>query len=169
MTHKHHLHFDGDFMRITASDTGLTTTFQIPIVRMSEQFFRHENLTAAALEQTIEWTEDRLQDAKFNKPNAASLYTTDVHVTRLFEAAGMEVKEGAVLHVGAVEQIFSRLVMQANGQSAGQDALPVSGTFYACVVVVRELMHHLSFSRIQLLDGAGELSAEKPPLPASSP
>lgn len=110
-----------------------------------------------------------MQDAKFNKPDAASLYTTDVHVTRLFEAAGMEVKEGAVLHVGAVEQIFSRLVMQANGQSAGQDALPESGTFYASVVVGRELMHHLGFSRIQLLDGAGELSAETPPLPASSP
>jgi len=169
MTHKHHLHLGDDFMRITASDSGLTTTFRIPIARMSEQFFRHEKLTAAALEQAIEWTEDRLQDGKFNKPDAASLNTNDAHVRQLFEAAGMEVKEGAVLHVGAVEQIFSRLVMQANGQSAGQDALPVSGTFYACVVVVRELMHHLGFPRIQLLDGAGELIAETPPLPVSSP
>jgi hypothetical protein len=88
-------------------------------------------------------------------------------VKRLYHAAGIKDVEGALLHVGAVEQIFSRLVMQANGQAPGQDALPSSGVFYASVVVVRELMHHLGFPVIQLFDGSGKLSAETPPLPAS--
>ncbi len=168
MTHKLHLHLEDEFMRIVESGTDQGATFQIPLLKMSEQFFHQGSLTASALEHAIEWTEDHLQLAKFTKPDAASLLTNDPHVKRLYEAAGIKGVEGALLHVGAVEHIFSRLVMQANGQAPGQDALPSSGVFYASVVVVRELMHHLGFPVIQLFDGSGKLSAETPPLPASS-
>jgi hypothetical protein len=52
--------------------------------------------------------------------------------------------------VDAVEQAFSRLVMQAMGQAAPQDALPATARFFSTVVFVRELMHHLHFPHIQL-------------------
>jgi hypothetical protein len=55
------------------------------------------------------------------------------------------------LHVDAVEQTFSRLVMQSMGQAAPQNALPPTTRFFATVVFVRELMHHLHFTQIQLL------------------
>ncbi len=169
MTKPLNLHLGEEFMCIVESGAEQGATFQIQLDWMAEQFFRNGELTASALEHAIEWTEDRLQLAKFSKPEAANLLTNDAHVKLLYQAAGIKATDGALLHVDAVEQIFSRLVMQANGQAPGQDALPQSGLFYSSVVVVRELMHHLKFPIIQLLGGSGELIAETPPLPASSP
>jgi hypothetical protein len=38
------------------------------------------------------------------------------------------------------------------GQAAPQNALPASARFFATVVFVRELMHHLHFPQIYLLN-----------------
>ena len=56
------------------------------------------------------------------------------------------------LHVEAVEATFSRLVMQAFGQAPQQEALPTSARFFATVVFIRELMHHLHFPQIHVVD-----------------
>jgi hypothetical protein len=56
-----------------------------------------------------------------------------------------------VLHVDAVEQTFSRLVLQAMGQSPGQEALPSNAQFFSTIVFLRELMHHLHFPHILLV------------------
>jgi hypothetical protein len=54
------------------------------------------------------------------------------------------------LHVDAVENVFSRLVLQAFGQAAPQQALPDIARTFATVVLLRELMHHLGFDHIQV-------------------
>ncbi|BDT71335.1 hypothetical protein os4_08550 [Comamonadaceae bacterium OS-4] len=100
MTHKLNLHLEDEFMRIVESGTDQGTTFQIPLLRMSEQFFHQGSLTASALEHAIEWTEDRLQLAKFTKPDAASLLTNDPQVKRLYQAAGIKDVEGAHVTCG---------------------------------------------------------------------
>jgi hypothetical protein len=76
------------------------------------------------------------------------LFTNEADLQTLASVAG--VSEGAqrALHVDAVEQTFSRLVMQAMGQAPHQEALPDSARFFVSVVFVRELMHHLHFPQI---------------------
>lgn len=119
---------------------------------MEALFFKNGKLNAAQLERAIEWTEDRIQAARIPVPEGAQLFTRDADVLALAKASGVTASS-SVLHVDAVEQTFSRLVMQAMGQAAPQDALPPTARFFATVVFVRELMHHLHFPQIQLLQG----------------
>lgn len=115
---------------------------------MEVHFFPHGQLTASLLERAIEWVEDHIQAANPHWPQGAKLFTNEADLQTLASVAG--VSEGAqrVLHVDAVEQTFSRLVMQAMGQAPHQEALPDSARFFASVVFVRELMHHLHFPQI---------------------
>jgi hypothetical protein len=54
--------------------------------------------------------------------------------------------------VKAVEQVFSRLVLQAYGQSPHQQDVPDSVNVVATVVLLREILHHLGFRQIELAD-----------------
>jgi hypothetical protein len=103
------------------------------------------------LERAIEWTEDRIQAAKIPVPEGAQLFTREADLHALVKASGVDANS-PVLHVDAVEQTFSRLVMQSMGQAAPQDSLPDTARFFATVVFVRELMHHLHFPQIHLLN-----------------
>lgn len=118
---------------------------------METRFFPHGQLTPSLLERAIEWVEDHIQAAHPDWPKGAKLFTNEADLQTLASVAG--VSEGAerVLHVDAVEQSFSRLVMQAMGQAPHQEALPDSARFFASVVFVRELMHHLHFPQIWVL------------------
>lgn len=122
---------------------------------MEKRFFPHGKLTPALLERAIEWVEDHIQAAHPHWPKGAKLFTKDADLQTLASVSGVSegVSEGAqrVLHVDAVEQTFSRLVMQAMGQAPHQEALPDSARFFASVVFVRELMHHLHFPQILLV------------------
>lgn len=119
---------------------------------MEALFFKNGKLDAAHLERAIEWTEDRIQAARIPVPEGAQLFSRDADVHALAQASGMTANS-SILYVDAVEQIFSRLVMQSMGQAAPQDALPPTARFFATVVFVRELMHHLHFPHIHLLQG----------------
>ena len=118
---------------------------------MEKLFFPQGQLTPGLLERAIEWVEDHIQAAHPAWPTGAKLFTGEADLQTLANVTG--VSEGAqrVLHVDAVEQTFSRLVMQAMGQAPHQEALPDSARFFASVVFVRELMHHLHFPQIWVL------------------
>lgn len=118
---------------------------------METRFFPHGQLRPIDLERAIEWVEDHIQAAHPHWPLGAKLFTKEADLQTLASVTG--VSEGAqrVLHVDAVEQSFSRLVMQAMGQAPPQEALPDSARFFASVVFVRELMHHLHFPQIGVL------------------
>jgi len=118
---------------------------------MEPLFFKNHTLHAAGLERAIEWTEDRIQAAHIDVPVGAQLFTRDAQVWALAQASGVTQSDRPILHVDAVEQTFSRLVMQAMGQASPQEVLPATARFFATVVFVRELMHHLHFPQIQLL------------------
>ena len=119
---------------------------------MEARFFKNGQLTPGLLERAIEWVEDHIQAAHPHWPEGAKLFTKEADLQTLASVAGVSegVSEGVqrVLHVDAVEQTFSRLVMQAMGQAPHQEALPDSARFFASVVFVRELMHHLHFPQI---------------------
>jgi hypothetical protein len=122
---------------------------------MEARFFPQGQLTPLHLERAIEWVEDHIQAAHPHWPQGAKLFTKEADLQSLASVSGVAegVSEGAqrVLHVDAVEQSFSRLVMQAMGQIPHQEALPYSARLFTSVVFVRELMHHLHFPQIWVL------------------
>ena len=115
---------------------------------MEARFFKNGQLTPGLLERAIEWVEDHIQAAHPHWPEGAKLFTKEADLQTLASVAGVSESEQRVLHVDAVEQTFSRLVMQAMGQIPHQEALPYSARVFASVVFVRELMHHLHFPQI---------------------
>lgn len=116
---------------------------------MTELHFKRQPLDAGALERAIEWTEDRIQQARLQIAPGTRLSTREADVRTLAQAANLQGPAPA-LHVGAVEQLFSRLVLQAFGQSPHQQDLPDSTQVFATVVLLREMLHHLRFEQIQI-------------------
>ena len=114
---------------------------------MSALFFARLPLDALALERAIEWTEDRIQEARLIIPDGTQLSTLDPDVQALKQLANIE-GSGAALHVDAVEQLFSRLVLQAFGQSPSTQEVSDSARVFATVVLLRETLHHLGFEKI---------------------
>lgn len=114
---------------------------------ISDQHFGNGTLTPIALERAIEWTEDHIQAARLQVPAGAKLVTYAPEIRHLAELAGLQ---GTTLHlrIDAVEQLFSRLVLQAFGQSSLQDSLPYSPRVFASVVMLREMLHHLHFDGV---------------------
>jgi hypothetical protein len=121
---------------------------------MTEQHFQRRPLDALALERAIEWTEDRIQQAGLHIPAGSRLFTQDAQVRLLAQAAGLQ-EAVPVLHVSAVEQLFSRLVLQAFGQSPHQQELPDDPQVFSTVVLLREMLHHLRFEHITVGPASG--------------
>ena len=119
---------------------------------LTARFFNGDAISPGRLEHAIEWTEDRIQAAHADIPLGSQLYTSEDDLRTLAEVSGVSPSTDMVLHVEAVEATFSRLVMQAFGQAPHQEALPSSARFFATVVFVRELMHHLHFPQIHVVD-----------------
>jgi len=119
---------------------------------LTARFFNGDTINPARLEQAIEWAEDCIQAARLQLPRDSLLYTDEDDLRTLALASGVSPSEDMVLHVDAVEATFSRLAMQAFGQSAQQESLPRSARFFATVVFTRELMHHLHFPQIHVVN-----------------
>ena len=118
---------------------------------METRFFPQGQLRPVHLERAIDWVEDHIQAAHPDWPKGSKLFTNEADLQTLASVAGVSQGAQRVLHVDAVEQSFSRLVMQAMGQAPHQEALPDSARFFVSVVFVRELMHHLHFPQIWVL------------------
>lgn len=110
---------------------------------ISARHFQRLPLDAGALERVIEWTEDAIQRARIKLPPATAVGLRGEHVPWLMQATGLS-GDAPLLHVGAVEQLFSRLVLQAFGQLPPQQRLPDNPELLATVVLLREVMHHVS-------------------------
>ncbi|TXC66146.1 hypothetical protein FSC37_10045 [Piscinibacter aquaticus] len=93
-------------------------------------------------------TEDRIQQAGLRLPVGRQLATRSPELRALARIAGLE--GSGVLHRSAVEQVFSRLVLQAHGAAPQELSLPGSAAFAATVVLLRELMHHLGFETLHV-------------------
>ena len=136
---------------------------------LTTRFFEGDVISPGRLEQAIEWTEDQIQTASTNFPVGAQLVTGEDDLRELALVSGVSPSAHMVLHVEAVEATFSRLVMQAFGQAPHQEALPTSARFFATVVFIRELMHHLHFPQIHVVDKSSLLPPVDPSVVLSAP
>jgi len=150
MTPTLRLSLDGQAAMLHDAQTGaLVGRIEAGHQLMGTLHFQRRPLDAGALERAIEWTEDRIQQARLQIAPGTRLRTAEADVRQLAELANLQGPAPA-LQVDAVEQLFSRLVLQAFGQSPHQQELPERTRVFATVVLLREMLHHLRFAQIEI-------------------
>jgi hypothetical protein len=154
MTAQTSLHLGADTSTLICVDESGQVVIQeeLPLgtASLARQWMRHTPPTPLDIEHAIEQTEDAVM------PLAAKLMRTEQLQIRGPGAAlvlqGVGAKPGVVLqwNLDEVEDLFNRIAMVSQGRPSGQEALPTAPEFYAAMVILRECLHHLRFSGVEL-------------------
>ena len=114
-----------------------------------EQFFKNDLPNDAEIEAAITLIEDELMPlAGDMRKLQLQLASFDEQIHELASYADADKSIGT----GDVERIFSRLAAIVMGRPASMDVLPATGKFISYTLIVREIMHHLAFPSIIVLD-----------------
>lgn len=121
-------------------------------------FFRSAVPTPLELETAIAWVEDEVYAAHVRhrqwvpEGHTALLLSVDPMLHEIATLAGVAPGSERVLTLEAMERLFNRLAAVVQGRPAAHEGLPASPAFAASLLILRELMHHMPFAHITLLD-----------------
>jgi hypothetical protein len=119
---------------------------------IADRFFRHAIPGEAEVEYAINFIEDELmKDARLVNAGE-NLYVAD---RPLAEALRVTAGGAVTLTREAVEEAFTQYALLSMGRSPVYDDMTMDKEKYATVLIVREILHHLDFGAITLLDPAG--------------
>lgn len=144
-----------------AEQPSVVLTLALGTQKTARNFFRASLPTPLELETAIASVEDEVYAAHVRHrqcvPEGATslLCSTDLALHDLATLAGIPAGPARLLPLDAMERLFNRLAAVAQGSPAAHQGLPASPAFAATLLVLRELMHHMPFAAITLLDGAG--------------
>ena len=116
------------------ADTVLGVGFR----RTAREHFKHQPPTAFELEEAIAAVEDEI--ARARPPRGGRLVSRDAVVREIALAAGVPPGPAMVLARDAVEQAFERSIRR-----------PPDSERMAAVLILRELMHHLDLTSVEVL------------------
>ncbi len=118
-------------------------------LKTASDFFHHTPPTPGEIENAIQQVEDEVSRARTLVAGHAELCSADPAIHAMAALAG---SSGPVLSVDAVERLFDLLAALSQGRPAASAGIPNTTTFAASLLILRELMHHLGFGSIRLLD-----------------
>jgi exopolyphosphatase/pppGpp-phosphohydrolase len=130
--------------------------------RTARQFFRGTIPTPLELENAIAAVEDEVHIAHRQLQGLLSPgqvwapWSADASLQELATLAGVPPGPQQVLRLDAMERLFNRLAAVSEGRPAAQEGLPHDPVFAGTLLVLRELMHHLPFASLVLMDGTTE-------------
>ena len=112
--------------------------------------FRHAPPSPLELEHAIELTEEVVMPLanQFGGTMNLVLQGRGAQLIAQGLATGLTVQ--TALTLDAVEALFNRLVAVSEGRPSTQEVLPSDAHFFAAMLVLREVMHHLRFSSVKL-------------------
>ncbi|WP_238990861.1 hypothetical protein [Acidovorax sp. ST3] len=125
----------------------------------ARQFFRGTIPTPLELENAIAAVEDEVHIAHrqlrglLPPGQVWAPWSADVALHDLATLASVPPGPHRVLTLDAMERLFNRLVAVSEGRPAAQEGLPDDPAFAGTLLVLRELMHHLPFASLVLVDG----------------
>lgn len=127
--------------------------FDIGSVKTVRDFFRHNPPTQAEVEYAIQVVEDEVMPLHKLIPPGCGLYTTNAGILKIaLQTVSTHYSVGVVLARTDMEQVFGRLAAIISGRPANHDVLPTSNVFAATLLILREVMHHLGFTNITVLE-----------------
>ena len=128
----------------------------------ARQFFRGAIPTPLELENAIAAVEDEVHIAHRKLQGLLppgqvwAPWSADAALHDLATLAGVPPGPHRVLTLDAMERLFNRLAAVSEGRPAAQEGLPHDPVFAGTLLVLRELMHHLPFASLVLVDGTTE-------------
>jgi len=155
-----HLYLQEDLIRLQA---GQTTDISLPLSLSSllEAGLRHFPPSEQALEQAIATTEDALMPwiPALRMDPLDLLESSDPVLALLPGVLAYPHQAICELDIEEVERAFNQLAQVAAGMPAKNLDIPERPDFVAALVVVRELMHHVGWQQLRLLE-VGMVGAE---------
>ncbi|MDX8340017.1 hypothetical protein SLH46_12525 [Draconibacterium sp. IB214405] len=119
---------------------------------LAEKFFSEFPPTSDEIDSAINYTEEMLAPVEDRFVVDTDLYTDDSMALQIAGLAFNTSNEGKRIGVPVIEleNVFFRLSEIVNGLPASQDVLPQSKQFAAYLLILREVMHHLGFERLEV-------------------
>jgi hypothetical protein len=136
--------------RRVGAQTLLSREFSLGVDSLVRNSLRHEPPWPIELEHAIELTEEAVVPLANHFADSAELLLRGSGgslIARTLDAGGMVKK---LLTLDEVETLFNRLVSVSAGRPTSQEPLPTDVRFFAAMLILREFMHHLRFSRVTL-------------------
>ena len=138
-----------------------TVRLRLPLggARTARQFFRGAIPAPLELENAIAAVEDEVHIAHrqlqglLPQGQVWAPWSTDAALHGLATLAGVPPGPQRVLTLDAMERLFNRLAAVSEGRPAAHEGLPEDPAFAGTLLVLRELMHHLPFASLVLVDG----------------
>lgn len=118
--------------------------------RTAAEFFLHTSPMPGEIENAIQQVEDEVTRAREMIVGHATLVTTDASIREIGHIARGTGSEREI-SIEAVEQVFSLLASRSLGRPAASAGIPDSAMFAATLLILREFMHHLRFSSINII------------------
>lgn len=132
--------------------------------KTARDFFRSAVPTPLQLETAIASVEDEIHAARRPPASGQALHakvvpwSADPGLHELATLAGIARGPVRVLPLDAMERLFNRLAAVSEGRPAAHEGLPESAAFAARLLVLRELMHHVPFDAVTLVDETGSIA-----------
>lgn len=130
----------------SAERPGPAFTLAVGARRTAAAFFRHELPAPHELERAIDTVEEEVMRARTLAADGAELVAT---AAGLGEWAGFA---APTMTLQTVENFFQRLASASLGQPGALAGLPAGREAAATLLILREVMHHLGFGAITVID-----------------
>ncbi|MFM2478928.1 hypothetical protein [Celerinatantimonas sp. MCCC 1A17872] len=126
-------------------------TLEIGYENIAKQYFHHEPPTADELEYAINTIEDEIAKVTHQVPSGLFV-CQDKAIIHLAKLSGVTT-EPMQLPRTQLESLFSQYAEIITGRPARErdGETDVSAIFYARLLILREMMHHLKFSQLLCL------------------
>ena len=136
----------------TGTDNKIAAVLVLPIgsEKTGLEFFHHAPPTPEEVEHAINVVEDEMSRANRMTAAESLLYTADNSIREIAHLADVPDRPEIVLNRDAVETLFSRLATLSMGYPAAKDDLRADASFSATLLILREFMHHLGFTSINV-------------------
>jgi exopolyphosphatase/pppGpp-phosphohydrolase len=118
--------------------------------KTSSEFFKHNPPTAEELENAIIVVEDEVTRARTMTAADSILFTFDAAILEVALNSGVSNSLNLIVSRDAIERTFDRFAQVMLGNSASHQGIPASTAFAATLLILREFMHHLQFSSINI-------------------
>lgn len=143
----------GEEQTIVVSQSGneAAVPLTLPIgSAITAKCFKHNPPTEAEMENAIMLVEDELFRIRHSIVKGSTLATADASVRSIAMFAGVPDQPNLALTRELVEHTFNRLAAIVQGRPASLDSIPTNAQFCATLLILREFMHHLDFSAIDV-------------------
>jgi exopolyphosphatase/pppGpp-phosphohydrolase len=121
--------------------------------RIAREIFHHDPPASREIERAIDFAEDEIMQLGRSADVATTLFGTAAAL-RAWAAVC-----GPTLTIEIVEQWFQRLASASLGQPGALEGLPSGREAAATLLVLREFMHHLGHTSIDVVAPPGAASA----------